>query len=241
MSMSRKKKYALIGYGRFLTQAAALVLAVAVSFALVRNMGLPRWAFAALVIVAGMFFCGWVCPFGTVQEWLRVAGKRFTGVTLRIPERVDRYLLLARYVLLVLGGVLALSALNARHTFVAVATGTAAEAAAYAILAGILALSLFVDRPFCKYLCGFGAVSGLTSVFRVFTVKRDGDRCVGCRQCDRSCMMGVEVSKAHNVRDPHCINCGKCAARCPVPGALEPGFALPCLADAKVLKTKYLG
>lgn len=221
------------------TQIAAMILAGTGSFALVRGMGLPGWAFAGLIIAAGMFFCGWVCPFGAIQDWLRYAGKRVSGVTLRIPERLNRYLLLSRYVVPFLAAALALTALNSRHAFAALLTGREVAVAASVFLGAMLFLSLFMDRPFCKYLCGFGAKAGLTSVLRVFTVKRDREKCVGCGRCDRSCIMGVEVSKAHAVRDPHCVNCGNCVTACPAPGALEPGFALPCLADAVALKDKY--
>lgn len=228
-----------IGYCRFVVQMTALALTIAGMSALVRNMGLPKWAFISAVILTGMFFCGWMCPFGTIQEWLRRAGKRLTGRTLRVPERIDRYLRLSRYAILPLEAVVFFSAFDSRRAFAMAMAGHTVETAAYVILGVMLALSLFMDRPFCKYLCSFGAVYGLSSIFRLITIKRNGEKCINCGKCNRTCQMGVQVSKAHNVRDPHCIQCGKCLAACPVPGALQAGITLPCLDDARAASEKY--
>lgn len=225
---------------RLAVQAAALILTVLGYFLLVRNFGLPHWAFFLTVVAFGMFFCGWVCPFGTVQEWFRAVGRKLFGITYRLPVRAARYLAFSRYIVVVLGGAFAWSALEARRTFISATMGEVAETAAYAVLGVLLALSLFVDRPYCRFLCGFGAVAGLASMARLFGIKRDGGKCTGCGRCDTACMMGVEVSRAHNVRDPNCINCGKCLAACRVDGALRTGLTIPCKADAAALKDKYL-
>lgn len=129
--------------------------------------------------------------------------------------------------------------LDSRRAFFFTLAGKSVEVAAYTVLGIILFLALFVDRPFCKYLCGFGALYGLSSVFRVFTLKRAATACVGCGKCDASCPMGVEVSSCHSVRDPHCINCFACVAACPVKGALKAGFSLPGRNDTAALKNKY--
>lgn len=238
-SCTQKRKHTLFHSCRLAAQIACFAITVFGSFALIKSLGLPNWAFIGTVILAGLFFCGWACPFGTTQEWLRALGKRVTGVTLNIPEKINRYLLLSRYLLPVLGTVLVLAALDARRTFIMSLAGSAAETAAYAVLGVILILSLFVDRPYCKYLCGFGAVFGLMSVLRFFGVKRDDHACVQCGKCSSACQMGVEVAKAHTVRDPNCINCGKCVSACPVPGALAVGFAPPSRKDLAALRRKY--
>lgn len=240
--MSAKNKsgrFTWLRYGRLLCQTIALALTVLGYFAFIRGFGMPKWMFAATVLLSGLFFCGWVCPFGTIQEWLRSFGKNVLGITWKIPTHINRYLLFSRYVFTALGLVAIVSSLDARKTLVMALSGRIAGAAAIAVLAGLLLLSLFVDRPYCKFLCGFGALFGLASMVRFFAVKRNAAACAGCGRCDASCMMGVEVSLANNVRDPNCINCGKCVAACPVPGALGIGFAPPCKADVAALAKKY--
>lgn len=237
--MNTATKHSLLGLARLAAQIAAFVVTILYSFHAVKSLGLPNWAFMGSILLLGVFFCGWACPFGTAQEWLRGVGKSMTGMTIRIPQKINRYLLFSRYLLFPLIAVAGIAALDTRRTFMTSLAGGTAGAAALAILGAILVLSLFMERPFCKYLCGFGAITGLVSMLRVFGVKRDSGKCADCRRCNDACGMDVDVAKAHTVRDPHCINCGKCLAACPVPGALKPGFALPCLADVKALRGKY--
>lgn len=227
-------------YSRLAAQVLGLVLTViGYYYVVVRGFGVPKWLFVGSVIVAGLFFCGWFCPFGTVQEWLRHLGKKI-GLNLAVPTRVNRYLSFSRYLLIPLSSIAFFSFLDSRRIFISAITGDIAAAGALAILAAILLLSLAVDRPFCRYLCGFGAIHGLFSMARVLGLRRDAVKCVGCRKCDKACMMGVEVSLAHAVRDPHCINCGKCMGVCPVPGALTAGVTIPSRVDVTALHKKYV-
>ncbi|GHV41457.1 hypothetical protein FACS1894187_23200 [Synergistales bacterium] len=83
---------------RFGVQIIAMGFTVAGYNYLVDINALPGHVFVASVVLAGMFFCGWVCPFGAAQEWLRFLG-RLTGVNMNIPNPAHRYLSLIRYVL----------------------------------------------------------------------------------------------------------------------------------------------
>ena len=86
------------------------------------------------------------------------------------------------------------------------------------ILGIVLLTSLFVERPFCKYACPYGAVLGLTNLFRVFGIRRSASTCINCKACDRSCPMNIQVSTAGVVRRHQCISCLECTseAACPV-------------------------
>ena len=225
----------LIQLCRFAVQTAALTVTVAGSYAAIRGMGIPKWAFFAIVILTGLFFCGWMCPFGTVQEWLRHVGKGATGLGLAIPGRIGRYLQFSRYVLLLAMAALAVDFYDPRNAFSGYFSGGVGETAVYVAMGVFFLLSLFTDRPFCRYFCGFGAQYGLMSVLRVFAVKRDRNACVGCGKCDTTCIMGIRVSSANTVRHPHCINCFKCVSSCPITGALGTGFAFPRVSDARAL------
>ena len=224
---------------RFLVQILTLTVVVMGRNTLVRDLGLPRPLYIFSLVVGGMFFCGWACPFGTVQEWLRHVGKNVTGITIRIPPRIDKYLLFSRYVLLVFTGWFLLAMYDPRIAFSGFFAGKTGTTVAYAALGAVLLLSLVMDRPFCRYLCLNGALHGLMTMLRIFTIKRDGGTCVGCGKCDRACPMGVEVSIANTIRDPHCINCFSCVSSCSAKGSLAVGFALPSKEDVRCLKKKY--
>lgn len=228
-------------YLRLAVQIAAIVL-IARGF-LMAARGVPgvKPAFIILTILAGAFFCGWICPFGTAQEWLRLFGKNVLGVTWKIPARVDRYLSFSRYLVAALffGTSVPLLFANSRPAFIMLLMGRVAAGGILAVMAGYLLLAVFVDRPYCKYACWFGAGVGFISMARFFGLRRNGEACLNCGKCDKACMMGVEVSALRTVRDPNCVDCGRCLAACPKPDALSVGFAPPSRADVKAMLGKY--
>ena len=82
----------------------------------------------------------------------------------------------------------------------------------------VIGASLFVDRPFCKYACPYGAVLGVFNLFRIFKIKRNAPTCIDCKACDRACPMNIPVSTSGVVRDHQCISCMVCTSEkaCPI-------------------------
>ncbi len=193
--------------------------------------GAVRPAFIVLLplaLVAGNYFCGWICPFGTAQELMGRLGTLLMKRKLKMPPALQRYLQFARYILaaIVLSQVaqalVDLSAINAYKTFMRAMTGNIAQGAALVLLGSFLAIALFFERPFCNYCCTEGVRFGLLSLGRVATIKRDPDKCVNCRLCDKACPMNLSVAGVATVRHAQCINCFQCLAACPA-GALVYG------------------
>jgi polyferredoxin len=91
------------------------------------------------------------------------------------------------------------------------------------VLIIILMSSLFVERPWCKYACPFGALVGISNLFSIFKIKRNKTTCVGCKKCDAVCPMNIEVSTKEVIRDHQCIRCGKCTSEesCPIENTVE--------------------
>ncbi|MCF7928978.1 MAG: 4Fe-4S binding protein [Spirochaetales bacterium] len=184
-----------------------------------------------LTVLFGPVFCGWVCPFGTFQEWLGRIGrklwkKRYNKFVLPGLDRVLRYL---RYA--VLAWVIIMTARTAQLVFLEVDpyfalfnfwTGEVALSG-FIVLGVVIVLSLFVERPFCKYACPYGAALGLFNLFRVFSIRRNRNTCINCKLCDRNCPMNIPLSTAGTVRDPQCISCLQCTSEsaCPVKGTME--------------------
>jgi len=180
----------------------------------------------ALALLVGPAFCGWVCPLGSFQEWLgklggKVSKKKFNKL---IPSRTDRYLRYMRYGVLI--WVVYVTATSATLFFADYCPyfalfnfWTGKVAISGLIILGVVILaSLFVDRPFCKYACPYGAVLGVFNLFRVFKIKRNISTCIDCKACDRTCPMNIEVSTGKTVRDHQCISCLKCTSEdaCPL-------------------------
>ena len=184
-----------------------------------------------LALLFGPVFCGWVCPLGTVQEWFAGIGRKLfkkRRYNHFIPAKIDRPLRYLRY--LVLAWVLYMTATSGTLIFAeydpyfALFNFWSSEVAigGLVVLGLTLAASLFVERPWCKYACPYGAVLGLTNLFRVFSIRRTASTCKLDLACDITCPMNINVSAKTIVRDHQCISCLECTseARCPVSGTV---------------------
>lgn len=179
-----------------------------------------------LALLFGPVFCGWVCPLGTVQEWFSGIGKRIFKRRFNrfIPYHIDRYLRYLRYGVLV--WVLYMTAYSGKLIFAEVDPYFAlfnfwsSEVAigGVIILLLTLVLSLFVERPWCKYACPYGALLGLFNLIRIFKIRRNKHTCISCGACSRVCPMNIPVMDNDVVKNHQCISCLECTseAACPV-------------------------
>ena len=179
-----------------------------------------------LAILFGPVFCGWVCPLGTIQEFVSGFGRktfrrRFNHF---VPPSLDRVLRYLRYV--VLAWVLYMTAITGKLIFAeydpyfALFNFWSSEVSmiGLAILGLTLGLSFFVERPWCKYACPYGAVLGITNLFRVFGIRRNQTTCKADGACSILCPMNIPVDSKTVVRDHQCISCLECTSEavCPV-------------------------
>lgn len=187
-------------------------------------------ALAGIVMLLSVFFgpvfCGWVCPLGTVQEWVGKLGRKLFRRRYNhfVPARLDGYLRYARYgVLLWVLYVTATSGVlifEAYDPYYALFNFWSTEVAWTALLILGLTLlgSIFIERPWCKYACPYGAVLGITNLFRVFSIKRSTTTCKADGACSIMCPMNIPVDAKTTVRDHQCISCMECTSEaiCPV-------------------------
>ena len=187
-------------------------------------------ALAGIVMLLSIFFgpvfCGWVCPLGTVQEWVGKLGKKLFRRRYNhfVPVRLDRYLRYLRYGVLLwvlyvtaTSGVLVFEAYDPYYALFNFWT-TEVAWTALLILGLTLLGSVFIERPWCKYACPYGAVLGITNLFRVFSIKRSTTTCKADGACSIMCPMNIEVDTKTTVRDHQCISCMECTSEaiCPV-------------------------
>ena len=185
---------------------------------------------AAIVLIMsflfGPVFCGWICPLGTVQEWVSKIGRKLFKRRFNhfVPLKLDNVLRYLRYGVLV--WVLYVTATSgsllfeAYDPYFALFNFWSTEVAwtSLAVLGVTLVLSVFVERPWCKYACPYGAVLGLTNLFRVFSIKRAESTCKADGACSIMCPMNIQVDTVKTVRDHQCISCLECTSEaiCPV-------------------------
>ena len=195
--------------------------------------------------LAGRLVCGWLCPFGLVQDLLHKIP--FVAKLRRLPgERWIRglkYVVLAGFVILLPLFVVDLLGqgqpwfckyICPSGTLLAgvplMITNPALRAAVgwlftwkVLLLAVLLLLSILIYRPFCRYLCPLGAIYGLLNPVSLLRLKVDAGRCTSCGRCQKAC--GLDIPAWQTPNSPECIRCGACVSACPH-GALSAG--LPC-------------
>lgn len=183
---------------------------------------------------AGRLFCGWLCPFGLLQELLARGCAR---------RHLPRFCGLFKYVVLVLTLLLPVfwvteAGLGAPYFCRYLCPAGTLEAGLVlvlarpelralagwlfawkvAVLAIFLGLMPFVYRVFCRTACPLGAFYGLFNGVSFWRLERDTLRCTGCGLCREVCPVGVPVNT--NPNHPDCFRCLECTRACPV-GALR--------------------
>ena len=197
----------------------------------------------AVGVLLGRLVCGFLCPFGLIQELLHRIPfvkkfKRFPG---------DRGLRFLKYlILLVFVMLLPLFAVDAVGTGapwfckLICPAGTLEGGIPLVfqnpmlqgmlgflytwklgILVAVLLLSILIYRPFCKYLCPLGAIYGLLQRISVYRYRVDEGKCTRCGHCERVCPMNLDPVRECNHRE--CVRCGSCREKCPT-GAITGGW-----------------
>lgn len=186
-----------------------------------------------LGVLLGRFICGFLCPFGWLQELLhKIPSKKLSTKKLK-PLTYLKYIILLLAVGLlpalavndvgmgdpffckyicpqgVLEGAIPLSLVNEG---IRAALGTLFVQKLFILLA-VVALSILFYRPFCKWICPLGAFYALLNKISLLEIKMDEQKCVSCGKCAASCKMDVDVRKTPNHAE--CIRCGKCITACP--------------------------
>lgn len=185
--------------------------------------------------IMGRLVCGWLCPFGLVQDLLH---------KIPLPLKIrympaEKYLVKVKYVILVIfvlilplymiddfgngdpyfckficpvgileGGI----PLSISNSAIRQAIGMLFAWKTVILISTIVA-SIIVYRPFCKVICPLGAIYSFFNKVSLFKYRVDEHKCVSCGKCSKVCLMNVEPTKEANALE--CIRCGKCKTSCP--------------------------
>jgi polyferredoxin len=96
------------------------------------------------------------------------------------------------------------------------------------IVLGVLGVaSVFVQNFWCRYLCPYGALLGISSMFSPMRIRRNLETCIDCAKCAKACPSALPVDKLVTIKSAECTGCLECVAVCPAEGALQ--MALPRL------------
>lgn len=182
-------------------------------------------------------FCSWICPVGTVSEYLWKLGRKVMRRTitlpcwLDIPLRTLKYLLMALFLFIVIS--MSAEALN---DFMVAPFGIIADVkmlnffrdiglVGVGVLASLVILSVFIQNFWCRFLCPYGALMGIASTLSPVKIRRDPDACIDCGKCNKVCPSNLRVDRLLQIRSLECTGCMQCVASCPAENALQ--FSLP--------------
>lgn len=193
-------------------------------------------AIVAVSVLMKKSFCSWLCPVGTLSESLWLAGQRLFGRTfivwrwLDYPLRSLKYLLLLFFVYAI--GAMSLQELD---IFIKSPYNKVADIKMYLFFADItpfalwtililMMFSVVIKNFWCRYLCPYGALLGITGLFSPFRITRTKASCIDCELCTKVCPSNILVHRigernggpAGQVWSDECTSCLRCVEECPV-------------------------
>lgn len=189
-------------------------------------------AFLGISLVFRKAFCSWLCPIGTISEWLYQGGRSLTRKELHAPKWLDVPLRSLKYILMALFvWVVARMSPAELRAFLDSPYGMvsdvkmldffrAAGTATIATVSVLVILSVFTRNPWCRYLCPYGALMGVVALVSPLRITRDPVSCIDCGKCARACPSFIPVDRLLTVKSAECSSCMTCITVCPVQEAL---------------------
>jgi polyferredoxin len=206
--------------------------AIGTSFA---NHIFPYFALGLVLlfgVIAGRFWCGWICPFGTLQDYMY----KIPTFKLRVPGFLTylRYGFLAGTVFLV-----PYLANTTEHNlfwcqfcpagrieagiYAKFVTPAWPEIWRFLVIVGFVLFMIVSQRGFCRVFCPLGAIFGLCNKISLWRITLSGENCKTCGQCRRICPVNHSIHESPD--SPDCIKCLDCKT-CKF-GAVSHGISLP--------------
>jgi len=221
-------------------------------------------AFLAISFLLRKAFCSWLCPVGTISESLWQAGRKIFRRNFLPPRWLDVALRGLKYLLLgFFAWAVASMAADELAAFMSSPYGIIADVKMLnffrhigqtgAIVLGILVVaSLFIQNFWCRYLCPYGALLGITALFSPARIRRNEESCIDCAKCAKVCPSALPVDKLITIKSAECTGCLECVAVCPakdtlslalpkIPGLVPQAPRIPAWAMAASLAVLFFG
>ena len=184
----------------------------------------------------GRFVCGWLCPFGLIQDLLNKIPfpkkiRTFKGDKLL---RKLKYVIFLVFVILLPLFLTDIMGQGAPYFCKLICPAGTLEGGLPLVLLNkamrgaigwlyiwkntilivTIVLSIIIYRPFCRYICPLGAFYSVFNKVSIYRYRVDMEKCVHCGKCAKACQM--VVNPVENPNSPECIRCGRCKQACPV-------------------------
>ena len=205
-------------------------------------------------ILFGRWICGWLCPFGLLQDLLhkiKTPKIKKSGITKALS--VLKYIIVVIFVFIIplvamtkdiplpsfckyicpagtVGGAFGLL-INPNNSGKFLGLGSLFTWK-FLLSISIIVSCIFIYRTFCRFLCPLGAIYGLFNKFSIFGIKLEKNKCINCGKCITTCKMDI-----HHVGDMECIHCGECISVCPTKAISYKGSKI-ILPDSEIESAK---
>lgn len=189
------------------------------------------WSFTALGLLfwGRGVYCGWLCPFGALQELTNTAAQALGVRQIAVPQALHERLWVIKYTAFV--GILALSFYSMHDALVAAEFEPFKTAISLRMVrawpfllfvGAILFAGLFIERFYCRYLCPLGAAMAIPAKLKIFDWLKRRPQCGReCRLCETKCTVGA-IDPLGRINPNECVLCLRCqiimndAHTCPV-------------------------
>jgi NosR/NirI family nitrite reductase transcriptional regulator len=177
------------------------------------------WSFVALglLFLGRGVYCGWLCPFGALQELLNEGAKRLGIRQIEVPFAVQERLWAIKYTLFI--AILGMSFYSMERALVMAEVEPFKTAISmrfmrdwpFVVFAlALLTAGLFIERFFCRYLCPLGAALGIPAKMKLFDWLHRRPQCGReCRYCETQCTVGA-IDPLGRINPNECVLCLRC-------------------------------
>ena len=170
-----------------------------------------------LSVIGAKLFCGWVCPFGALQEIVNRIPAPY-GKKIKLPFKISNGIRISIFVISLIMILATGSDLYTYHNILNPFElfNWHFELVLAVLVGAVLVASVFVYRPFCYLVCPVGLLTWLLEHISIFRVRLDPGKCNHCKKCIRMspCPSVKAIVDGDKLR-PDCFACGVCIDACP--------------------------
>ncbi len=179
-------------------------------------------------------FCSWICPFGLLSDYLEKLHLYIFGRRIHLPSWMDiplrgiKYLIAGFFIWNVFLRMPAIdlkqfiqSPYNKFADIKMLEFFTNISAVSFSVITMLVILSIIISHFWCRYLCPYGALLGILSIFSIGKIKRNKLECLKCGECEKVCPGMISIMKKEKINSLECSACLRCVDVCPKKDAIS--------------------